>query len=60
MLGSRWEFGPSDQPGELERGRLFHVMKRFTFGRTDGRVGEGANESLIAFKGRAKGIKQRE
>ena len=52
----RWEFeGPHDQPGE--RGRQVHVMKRFTFGRADGRTeqgegeGEGTNESLIAFKG---------
>ena len=52
-----------------ERGRQVHVMKRFTFGRADGKTdgrhgageeGEGTNESLIAFKGRAKGIKQRE
>ena len=66
----RWEFeGPNEQPDERERGRQVHVMKRFTFGRADGRTdgrhgageeGEGTNESLIAFKGRAKGIKQRE
>ena len=40
----RWEFeGHHDQPGE--RGRQVHVMKRFTFGRadgkTDGRSGRG-------------------
>ena len=46
----RWEFeGPNDQPGE--RGRQVRVMKRFTFGRADGRYGageegEGTNESF--------------
>ena len=54
-LGIRAErpTGRARARASVSRNETFYIW-------TDGRVGEGANESLIAFKGRAKGIKQRE